>query len=75
MGVGWLKPHYGRFAPGITQSPLYRMLFGSQDRPGGVREISFLPGFDPRTVELVTSSHTDYAISAHSVALQCALHP
>ena len=34
---------------------------GPQGRSGQVRKISPLPGFDPRTVQPVTSRYTDYA--------------
>jgi hypothetical protein len=46
--------------PGETQYPLYRRLGGPQGRSGQVRKISPPPGFDPRTVQLV-SRYTDYA--------------
>ena len=34
---------------------------GPRGRFGQVRKISPLPGFDPRTVQLVASGYTDYA--------------
>ena len=34
---------------------------GPRGRSGQVRKISPLPGFDPRTVQPVTSRYTDYA--------------
>jgi len=40
---------------------MYRMLGGPQGRSGQVRKISPPPGFDPRTVQPVTSPYTDYA--------------
>jgi hypothetical protein len=55
------------FTPGNTRYPLYRRLDGHQGRSGGVRKISLLPGFDPRTVQPVASPYT--AIPAHSVGL------
>jgi len=51
--------------PGQTRYPLYRRMGGSQDRSGSVREISPLPGFDPRTVQPVASCYTYYAIAVH----------
>jgi hypothetical protein len=47
--------------PGKTQYPLYRRLGGPQGRPGEVRKISLLPGFDPRTVQPAASCYTGYA--------------
>ena len=47
--------------PGKTRYPLYRKLGGPQSRSGQVRKISTPPGFDPRTVQPVGSSYTDYA--------------
>jgi len=47
--------------PGKTRYPLYRRLGGPQDRSEKVRKISSPLGFDPRTVQLVTSRSTDYA--------------
>jgi len=40
----------------------YRRLGGPQSRSGRVRKISLPPGFDPRTVQPVTSRYTVYAI-------------
>jgi hypothetical protein len=42
-------------------------LDGPQGRSGRVRKISPPPGFDPRTVQLVASRSTDYAIPAHQL--------
>jgi hypothetical protein len=42
----------------------YRRLCGPQDRSGRMRKTSPTPGFDPRTVQPVTSRCTDYANSA-----------
>ena len=53
--------------PGMTQYQLYRRLGGPQGRSGQVRKISPTPEFDPRTVQLVPSRYTDYAILAHSL--------
>jgi len=45
--------------PGKTRYPLCRRLGEPQDRSGQVRKISPPPGFDPRTVQPVTSHYTD----------------
>ena len=64
-GAGWSTPRPGRFNPGKeTWYPLYGRLGGLQGRSERVRNISPLPGFDPRTVQPVASSYTDWAIPA-----------
>ena len=45
--------------PGRTRYSLYRRMGGLQGRSGQVRKISPPPGFDPRTVQPVTSRYTD----------------
>jgi hypothetical protein len=60
---GWVvnatpRPLY----PGMTRYPLYRMLGRPRGRSGRVLKISTPPGFDPRTVQLVASRYTVYAI-------------
>jgi hypothetical protein len=51
----------GRSLPaGKTRYPLYRRLGGSQGQSGQVRKISPQSGFDPRTVQPVTSHYTDW---------------
>jgi hypothetical protein len=52
-------------SPGDTRYPFYRRLGGPQDRSEQVRKISPPPGFDPRTVQPVASSYTDWAMSTH----------
>jgi hypothetical protein len=47
--------------PGKTRYPFYRRLGGPQGRSGQVRKISPPPGFDPQTVQPVSSRYTDYA--------------
>jgi hypothetical protein len=65
-GMGWLAPRPGRFTPGKeTWYPLYRRLGGPQGPSGRLRKISPPPGFDPLTVQPVTSRYTDWAIAAH----------
>jgi hypothetical protein len=51
--------------PGITRYPLYRRLDRPQGRSGRVLKMSPPPVFDPRTVQLVASRYTDWAIAAH----------
>ena len=48
-------------SPEKTRYLLYRRLVGSQGRSGQMWKISPPPGFDPRTVQPVTSLYTDYA--------------
>jgi len=66
MGVGGQRHVPAALPPGKTRYPLYRRLDGPQSRSGQVRKISPPPsvGFDPRTVQLVASRYTDYAIPA-----------
>ena len=47
---------------GNTRYPLYRRLGGPQVRSVWVRKNSPPPGFDPRTVQPVTSRYADWAI-------------
>jgi hypothetical protein len=70
MGVGGQRHAPTALPPGKTRYPLYRRLGGPQDRSGRVRKSSPPPGFDPRTVQPVTSRYTDWAIPAHPVK-QC----
>jgi hypothetical protein len=53
---------------GMTWYPLYRRLGKPQGRSGRVLKISPPPGFDPRTVQLVASRYTDWAIPAYDIA-------
>jgi hypothetical protein len=46
--------------PGKTRHPPSRRLGGPQGRSGRLRKIWSLKRFDPRTVQLVTSSYTDW---------------
>jgi hypothetical protein len=64
MGVGGQRDDPAALLPRLTRYPLYRRLGGPQGRSGRVWKISTSPGFDPRTVHLVASSYTDYAILA-----------
>jgi hypothetical protein len=67
MGVGDQCHAPAALPPGMTQYPLYRRLGRPQGRSGRVLKISPTPGFDPRTVQLVASRYTDYAIPAHDL--------
>jgi hypothetical protein len=49
--------------PGKIWYPLYRRLGEPQGQSGQVRKISPPPGFDPRTVQPVASSYTDYDVT------------
>ena len=61
-GGGGSTPRPGRsLPPGKTRYPLYRRLGGPLGRSGQARKISPLPGFDPRTMQLVASRYTVYA--------------
>jgi hypothetical protein len=65
MGVGGQRHAPAALPPGMTRYPLYRRLARPQGRSGLILKISPPPGFDPRTVQLVASRYTDYAIPAH----------
>jgi hypothetical protein len=52
---------------GMTRYPLCRRLGGTQGQSGRVRNISPLPGFDPRIVQPVASRYTDCADPDHNV--------
>jgi hypothetical protein len=60
MGVGGQRHAPAALPP--ANDPLYRRLGRPQGRSGLVLKISPPPGFDPRTVQLVASRYTDYAI-------------
>jgi hypothetical protein len=66
MGVGG-QCHAPAAVPlGKTQYPLCRRLGGPQGQSVWVQKISHPLGFDPRTVQPITSRCTDYAIAAHT---------
>jgi hypothetical protein len=64
MGVGGQLHAPATLPPGMTRYTLYRSLGRPQGRSGQVLKISLPPGFDPRTVQLVASRYTDWAIAA-----------
>jgi hypothetical protein len=67
MGVGGQRYAPAALPTGIIRYTLYRRLGRPQGRSGRVLKISPPPGFDSRTVQLVASRYTDYAIPAPSV--------
>jgi hypothetical protein len=69
MGMGGQRHAPAALPPGMTRYPLHRRLVRPQGRSGRVLKISPSPGFDSRTVQLVASRYTDYAIPAHRLCL------
>ena len=65
MRVGGQHHASAALPPGKTRYPLYRRLGGRQGQSGRVHNISLPSGFDPRTVQAIASSYTDWAIPAH----------
>jgi hypothetical protein len=65
MGLGGQHHAPAALPPVMTRYPLYRRLGGPQGRSGRMQKISPPPGFDPRTVQLVASRYTDWAIAAY----------
>ena len=61
MGVGGQRHAPADLPPGKTRCPLYGKLDRLQGRSGQVRKISSSPELDPRTVQPVASSYTDWA--------------
>jgi hypothetical protein len=64
-GVGGQRHAPAVLPPRMTRYPLNRRLGGPPGRSGRVRRTSPPPGFDPRTVQPVTSLSTDWTIPAH----------
>jgi hypothetical protein len=58
MGVGGPRP--GRFTP--EKDPLYKWWVGPRAGLDGCGKSRLLPGFDPRTVQPLSSRYTDCAI-------------
>ena len=67
MGVDGQHHAPTALPPGKTRYLLYRRLGRPQGRSGRVRKISPPPGFDPRTVQPVTTRYTDWAFPAHLI--------
>jgi hypothetical protein len=65
MGMSGQRHAPVALSPGMTRYPLYKRLGRSQGRSGRVLKISPPPEFDSRTVQLVASRYTDYAIPVH----------
>jgi hypothetical protein len=65
MGVGGQRHAPAALPPGMTRYPFYRRVGRPQGR--SERVLKSLPSqeFDLRTVQLVASRYTDYAIPAH----------
>jgi len=63
MGLGGQSHAPAALPPGKIQYPLYRRLGGTQGRAGRVQKISLPPGFDPRTVQPLSSRYTYCAIA------------
>jgi len=61
MGMPWSTPLPGTYTSGKDTLPIDMRLDGRQGRSGWKRKISPPPGFDPRTVQPVASSYTDWA--------------
>ena len=68
--------------PGKTRYPLYRRMEGPQGGSGRVRKISPPPPpeLDPRTVQLIATRYTDWAIPGHhepagTYTSHCLFHP
>jgi hypothetical protein len=70
MGIRRKRDALTALPLGMTQYPSYSRLGGPQGRSGPVRKISPPPGFDPSTVESLTSRYT----SPHSGILQTHIH-
>ena len=61
--------------PGKTRYPLYRRLGGPQGWSGQLRKISPPPGFDPQTVQPITSRYTNYATQPQKPILAANMAP
>jgi len=69
MEIGGQRHASAALPPGNSLYPLYRRLGGPQVRSGRVRKNFSPPGFDPRTVQPVARSYTDWAIPASCMEL------
>ena len=73
-GVGGQRHASVALLPGKARYPLYRRLGGPQCLSGRVRKNLSPPGFDPRTVQPVASSYTDWAIPTPYMELHIHTH-
>jgi hypothetical protein len=69
-GGGWSTPRLGFFTPGNDPVPVLQEAGWAPGPVSTGAENLAPPGFDPRTVQLVASRYTDYAIPVH---LKCQL--
>ena len=67
-GVGGQRHAPAALPPGKTQYLLHMRLSGPQARSGRVRKVSPPPGFDPWTVQPITSRYTDWAVAVYRIA-------
>ena len=71
-GVGGKRHAPAAWSPGEIRYLLYRRLGGPPSRSEQVRKISLPLGFDPRTVQTVASSYTDWVIpGSQSFPVNC----
>ena len=64
--IRWSVPRSSRFIAGKEKRyPFYRRVGGPHSQSGRVWKISPSPGYDPRTIQLVTNRYTDFAIPVH----------
>jgi hypothetical protein len=68
MEVGGQRHVPATLPPVKTRYPLHRRLVGPQGWCGKVWNIAPPLEFDPRTVQSVASSYTDYAIPARNIS-------
>ena len=67
MGVSGQRHAPAALPPGKTRYPLYKRLVGPRAGLDGYGKSRTPPGFNPRTVQPVTSRYTDWAIAACTV--------
>ena len=67
-GVGGRLHATATLPPGETRYPLHRRLDGVQSQYGLAQKVSSPPGLDFRTVQLVASRYSNWAIPAHGPA-------
>ena len=67
MGMGGQRHTPADIPPRNTRYPFYGRSGGPQSWSGRVRKISSPPRLDPRTIQLVASRYTDWAIPARII--------